>query len=131
MEYLPTWLGQLLVGAAGLSLAAILVTGATAACTFIYRRYIKVPNTVAVTVTTSTSSAGSKWSACAPLAPAVLPVGPIQAAPQVQESSDDGVKCGKCGNSITTKPIYSRLTDNGVILVYKCQNCQTEVGLGT
>lgn len=125
MEYLPTWLLPLLIGVAGVCLAAIALAAATAVVTTIYRRHIRPPSTATVTTSTSVAAVAvapvreSRGSYIPPSAPLPPPPPPVV----------DEIECGQCHHVFTGNPTYSKVTDEGVVLVYKCPRCQTEVGL--
>lgn len=125
MEYLPAWLLPLLIGVAGACLAAITLAAAAAVVTNIYRKHIRPPSMATVTTSTSGATATvapvreSRGSYIPPAAP--LPPPPPPAANEIE--------CGQCGALITGAPTYSQVTDEGVMLVYKCKRCLTEVGL--
>ena len=126
MEHIPAWLSSLLIGIAGACLAAVLVAGAAAVVMIIYRRYIREPAHATVTLSTTTAVSVQ------PSAVIQAPTAHAQVEPPKPPAASEPafeIECGSCGVAITGKPAYSKVASDGVILVYKCPACHTEVGL--
>ena len=48
---------------------------------------------------------------------------------EIGQRAEEFVKCQACGNEVTSTPVETRVSEEGTLVVFRCEHCQEFIGV--